>query len=417
MTLQLRPVVAKPKQIKKVPPPAKIAAPVVTPAEAIDFSLAPSPCFLLDEARLHANLALMAQVQEDAGCSIILALKAFATWSAFPIVGQYLKGATASSLNEALLVHEHLRTGTQGERAPLHVYAPAYVPDELRAMLPLASHVTFNSFDQWQRFKPLVQASGHRVSCGIRVNPEHVEVDVGAYNPCVPGSRLGVTLEHFKPSQLDGIEGLHFHALCESGSEQLERTLAAFEARFGEFLPQMKWVNFGGGHLMTREGYDIPKLVGLIRAFRKRWNVEVILEPGSAAAWRTGWLVATVLDIGENQMPFAILDVSVSAHMPDCLEMPYRPMILGSGLPGEKPFAYRLGGNTCLAGDVAGDYTFDKPLQIGDRLVFDDMIHYTMVKTTFFNGVKHPTIAHRTEDGSVRVVREFGYQDFKGRLG
>ncbi len=386
-------------------------APSVTPADEVDFSLAPSPCFLLDEARLHANLQLMAHVQEAAECTIILALKAFSTWSAFPIVSQYLRGATASSLNEALLVN------TQMPGAQLHVYAPAYTPDEFTAILPLASHVTFNSFAQWQRFKPQIQASLHKISCGIRVNPEHAEVEVGAYNPCVPGSRLGVTRGQFKPDQLDGIDGLHFHALCESGSEQLERTLAAFEARFGEFLPQMKWVNFGGGHLMTRDGYDVEKLIGLVRAFRKRWGVEVILEPGSAVAWRTGWLVATVLDIGENQMPFGLLDVSVSAHMPDCLEMPYRPMILGSGEAGEKAFTYRLGGNTCLAGDVAGDYSFDQPLQIGDRLVFDDMIHYTMVKTTFFNGVKHPSIAHRTPDGAVRVVRTFGFDDFKRRLG
>lgn len=412
MTITARsPVVAKQRIPVAVRTPPRLPAPRVTPADQVDFSLAPSPCFLLDEARLHANLALMDQVQQDAGCQIILALKAFANWQAFPIVGQYLRGATASSLNEARLVHEHL------PGASLHVYAPAYTDAEFKGILPLASHITFNSFAQWQRFKPQVQASGHRVSCGIRVNPEHNEVEVGAYNPCVPGSRLGVTLAEFQPDQLDGIEGLHFHALCESGSEQLERTLAAFEARFGAWLPQMKWVNFGGGHLMTREGYDLQKLVQLIRAFKQRWGVEVILEPGSAAAWRTGWLVATVLDIGHNQMPFAILDVSVSAHMPDCLEMPYRPMILGSGEAGEKAYTYRLGGNTCLAGDVAGDYSFDQPLQVGDRLVFDDMIHYTMVKTTFFNGVQHPAIAHRTPDGDVRVVREFGYDDFRSRLG
>ena len=242
-------------------------------------------------------------------------------------------------------------------------------------------------------------------------------MDVGAYNACVPGSRLGVTQSQFKPDQLEGIEGLHFHALCESGSEQLERTLAAFEARFGAWIPQMKWVNFGGGHLITRADYDVQKLIDLVRGFRARWGVEVILEPGEAIGWRTGWLVSTVLDIGDNQMKFALLDVSVSAHMPDCLEMPYRPMVLGSGQPGEKAFTYRLGGNTCLAGDVAGEYSFDRPLKVGDRLIFDDMIHYTMVKTTFFNGVKHPSIAHRALDGSVRVVRTFGYQDFKGRLG
>ena len=354
---------------------------------------------------------LLAHVQEASGAAIILALKAFSTWSAFPLVAQHLRGATASSLNEALLVHHEL------PGAQLHVYAPAYAPEEFTAILPLASHITFNSFSQWRRYRAQVQASPRRVSCGIRVNPEHAEVEVGVYNPCAPGSRLGVTREQFHPELLEGIEGLHFHALCESGADQLERTLAAFEARFGDYIAQMKWVNFGGGHLITRSDYDWQKLVALIRQFRARWGVDVILEPGEAIGWRTGWLVATVLDVGDNQMAFALLDVSVSAHMPDCLEMPYRPMILGSGLPGEKPYTYRLGGNTCLAGDVAGDYSFDQPLQVGDRIVFDDMIHYTMVKTTFFNGVKHPSIAHRAPDGAVRVVRSFGYADFKGRLG
>ena len=412
MTLQSPPVAVKPKHEKKTAePPGRFTGPAVTPAQDVDFSLAPSPCFLLDEARLEANLRLLSHVQDEAGCTIILALKAFSTWSAFPMVGRYLRGATASSLNEALLVHTELPD------AQLHVYAPAYSPDEFAGILPLASHVTFNSFAQWQRYRGQVEALPKRVSCGIRVNPEHAEVDVGVYNPCAPGSRLGVTRSQFRPEMLDGIEGLHFHSLCESGADQLERTLAAFEASFGEFLPRMKWVNFGGGHLITRSDYDWQKLIHLVQQFRARWGVEVILEPGEAIGWRTGWLVATVLDVGENQMPFALLDVSVSAHMPDCLEMPYRPMILGSGLPGEKAHTYRLGGNTCLAGDVAGDYSFDQPLQVGDRLVFDDMIHYTMVKTTFFNGVKHPDIAHRAPDGQVCVVRKFGFQDFKGRLG
>ncbi len=411
MTLQQPPVAARQSHPHPVHHAERLTEPAITPADAVDFSQVPSPSFVMDEARLLANLRLLAHVQEAAGATIILALKAFATWSAFPLVGRYLRGATASSLNEALLVHNEL------PGAQLHVYAPAYAPDEFAAILPLASHLTFNSFSQWQHYRAQVQAAPRKVSCGIRVNPEHAEVEVGVYNPCAPGSRLGVTRAQFRPELLDGIEGLHFHALCESGSDQLERTLAAFEARFGDYIAQMKWVNFGGGHLITRADYDWQKLIALIQAFRARWGVEVILEPGEAIGWRTGWLVATVLDVADNELPIALLDVSVSAHMPDCLEMPYRPMVLGSGLAGEKPYTYRLGGNTCLAGDVAGDYSFDTPLRVGDRVVFDDMIHYTMVKTTFFNGVKHPSIAHRAPDGSVRVVRSFGYADFKARLG
>ncbi len=411
MTLQQPPVAAKQTQSGLAHLPERLVRPSVTPAEAIDFSQVPSPSFVLDEARLEANLLLLSQVEQEAGCAVILALKAFSSWSAFPLVAKHLHGATASSLNEALLVHNEL------PGVKLHVYAPAYSPDEFAEILPLASHITFNSFAQWQRYRAQVAASPRHISCGLRVNPEHAEVEVDAYNACVPGSRLGVTRAQFQPDALDGIEGLHFHSLCESGPDQLERTLAAFEARFGEFIPRMKWINFGGGHLITRDDYDVQKLIALVRQFRARWGVDVILEPGEAIGWRTGWLVATVLDVGDNQMPFAVLDVSVSAHMPDCLEMPYRPMILGSGLSGEKAHTYRLGGNTCLAGDVAGEYSFDRPLQVGDRLVFDDMIHYTMVKTTFFNGVKHPSIAHRTADGAIRVVRSFGYADFKGRLG
>ena len=386
-------------------------SPSVTRAEDIDFSAVPSPCFVLDEARLVQNLQLIDRVQQAAGCTIILALKAFSTWSAFPVVRQYLRGATASSLNEALLVHHEM------PGAALHVYAPAYSDAELDGILPLASHVTFNSFSQWQRFRDRVRTQFPHVSCGIRINPEHAEVDVGAYNPAAPGSRLGVTRAEFQPDQLDGIEGLHVHNLCESGADALERTIAALEAKFGDILPRVRWVNLGGGHLMTREGYDTDLLVDVLQKFRARWGVDVILEPGSAIGWRTGWLVSSVLDVTHNQMPIALLDVSVSAHMPDCLEMPYRPHVLGSAEAGQKSHTYRLGGNTCLAGDVAGDYAFDAPLAVGDRVVFDDMIHYTMVKTTFFNGVKHPAIAHRTLDGDFRVVREFGYADFRGRLG
>jgi len=384
----------------------------VTPAEDIDFAKVPSPCFLLDEGRLRKNLELIAHVQKQAGCTIILALKAFANWSAFPIVAEYLRGATASSLNEALLVHNEL-----GAEKELHVYAPAYSDAEFERVLPLASHITFNSFSQWARFRERAKFGAHSVSCGIRVNPEHSEVGVGIYNACTSGSRLGTTRGEFRADMLDGIDGLHFHNLCESGADALERTVATFEEKFGEFIPRMKWVNLGGGHLITREGYDVEKLIDVVRRFKARWGVDVILEPGEAIGWRTGWLVSSVLDVTRNGLPIALLDVSVSAHMPDCLEMPYRPTILSGAMPDERAHTYRIGGSTCLAGDVIGDYSFDAPLQVGTRLVFDDMIHYTMVKTTFFNGVQHPSIAHRELDGTIRIVRDFGYEDFKARLG
>jgi carboxynorspermidine decarboxylase len=324
-------------------------------------------------------------------------------------VRQYLPGATASSLNEALLAKYEF--GRE-----VHVYAPAYSAAEFPEILGLADHLVFNSFSQWKRFKPIVQASKRAVSCGLRVNPEYAEVDTNLYNPCMPFSRLGVTRAEFREDLLAGLEGLHFHSLCEKNSDTLERTLAHLEANFAEFLPHMKWVNFGGGHLMTREDYDIPRLIKIIRQFRERWGVEVILEPGSAVAWQTGWLVSTVLDVMRNEKDIALLDSSVSAHMPDCLEMPYRPNILGAGFPNEKAHSYILGGTTCLSGDVVGEYSFDHRLEVGSRIVFDDMIHYTMVKTTMFNGVKHPSVGILRENGQFEMVREFSYEDFKSRL-
>ncbi len=378
-------------------------------AAHIDFSDISSPCFVLDEARLRRNLEVFQFVQEQSGAKIILAFKGFSMWSTFPLVRQYLPGATASSLNEALLArHEFGRE--------VHVYAPAYGDAEFPEILSLADHLSFNSFSQWQRFKAQVQASPRKVSVGIRVNPEYAEVETDLYNPCTPGSRLGVTRAEFKPELLDGIEGLHFHSLCEKNSDTLERTLAHVEEKFGEFLPRMKWVNFGGGHLMTRDDYDLERLIRVIKKFRERYGVDVILEPGSAIAWRTGWLVSSVLDIVHNQKDALILDVSISAHMPDCLEMPYRPHILDAGQVGEKAHNYIIGGTTCLSGDVLGDYSFDAPLDVGSRVVFDDMIHYTMVKTTFFNGVKHPSIGVLEESGNFKLIKEFGYEEFKAKL-
>lgn len=373
----------------------------------LDITRVPSPCYVLEEARLRDNLAIIDAVQRASGAKIILALKGYAMWSTFPLIREVLPGCTASSLNEARLAREEFG----GE---VHVYAPAYSSSEFADILQLADHITFNSFSQWRQFRKQAMAAG--VSCGIRVNPQVCEVKVDMYNPCGTASRLGVTAAEFHADELEGIEGLHFHALCESGADSLQRTLAAFESAFGEWIPQMRWINFGGGHLMTREGYDTDLLVRLVRDFRQRYGVEVILEPGGAIGWRTGPLVASVLDIVHNGVDIALLDVSAAAHMPDVLEMPYRPAVRGAGEPGEAAHTYRLGGNTCLAGDVIGDYAFQQPLQVGDRIVFEDMMHYTFVKNTTFNGVNLPSLAIWTIDDELRVVRRFGYEDYRDRL-
>jgi carboxynorspermidine decarboxylase len=377
--------------------------------EQIDFAAFPSPCFVLDESRLRRNLEITRFVQEQSGAKIILAFKGFSMWSAFPLVREYLPGATASSLNEAILCKQEFNR-------EVHVYCVAYSDTEFPQILEVADHLSFNSFSQWQRFKPQVQASQRHVSPGIRINPEYSEVGTDLYNPSMPFSRLGVTRAEFRPDLLEGIEGLHLHALCENNSDVLERLIETFEANFGEFLPQMKWVNFGGGHLMTRSDYDLERLIRVLKTFREKWNLDVILEPGSAIAWQTGWLVSSVLDLNRNQKDIGLLDVSVSAHMPDCLEMPYRPNILGAGLPDEHKHNYILGGTTCLSGDVVGEYGFDAPLEVGSRVVFEDMIHYTMVKTTTFNGVTHPSIGILRQNGTFDLIREFGYEDFKNRL-
>lgn len=379
----------------------------------------PSPCFVLETAKLRRNLQLIDAVQRAAGVTIILALKGFSMYSAFPLVREYLSGATASSLNEIKLVNDYMGV-------PAHTYIPAYRDDEFAEVLSRSSHLTFNSWSQWERFRAQVAefnqarlAAGEpAVSCGIRVNPQYSEVATDMYNPCVPGSRLGVTRDQLPDQLPDGLEGIHFHTLCENDSFTLERTLAALEERFGTLLHQAKWVNFGGGHLMTREGYDTDHLIGLLSAFRQKYNVEVILEPGSAIAWQTGVLVSKVLDVVNSQgIDVAILDTSFAAHMPDTLEMPYKPRILNSY---HEPVAgkptYRLGGMTCLAGDFMGDYSFDAPLRVGDTLVFDDMIHYTMVKTTTFNGVNLPSIGVWNEDNSFTLVRSYGYDSFRDRL-
>lgn len=376
----------------------------------IDYSKAPSPSFLLDESRLRRNLELISSVQERAGISIILALKGFSMWRIFPLVKQYLKGATASSLHEARLIYEEM-----GVRA--HTYSPAYIPAEFEEIRRYSSHITFNSLSEFERFRDQLTGSAHPVSAGLRVNPEYSEVEVDLYNPGAPGSRLGVAPDNLEDRLPPGIEGLHFHTLCESSSYDLEKVLTAFEHHFGRFFSQLKWVNFGGGHLMTRKDYDVPHLINLLKRFRERTGLEVILEPGSAIAWETGELVTTVLDVVENRgVQTAIIDASFTAHMPDTLEMPYLPKILGSVPEGEGRYTYRIGGVSCLAGDYKSEYHFEQPLQAGARLIFWDMIHYTMVKTTTFNGVRHPDICIWQVNQQLEVVKQFGYQDFKGRL-
>jgi carboxynorspermidine decarboxylase len=379
----------------------------------IDVSQVPTPAYVLEEARLKGNLQLLDRIQRESGGKIILALKGFAFWSTFPWVREVLHGATASSLHEAMLAKEEM--GRE-----VHVYSVAYSDAEFPQILALADHLVFNSFSQWRRFKPAVmaaKAAGKQVSCGIRVNPGHSEVETPLYDPCYTHSRLGVTIAEFRPDELDGIDGLHFHAHCGNDSDTLERVLASFERLYGAFLPQMKWVNFGGGHHITKAGYDVERLIRLIRDFRTTHGVDVYLEPGEAVGWRTGPLVASVLDIVHNGMAIAILDTSATAHMPDTLEMPYRPEIRGAADTGVLPHTYRLGGVTCLAGDVIGDWSFAEPLNVGDKLVFEDMIHYTIVKNTTFNGIQLPALCIWTEEGELQVKRHFGYEAYKLRNG
>jgi len=374
-----------------------------------DFGQLPSPCYLLEEARLKRNLALIDRVAVESGCRFILALKGFAMWSAFPVVQRYLGGCSASSLNEAILA----RTRYGGH---LHLYAPAYDEAEFSDLLALADRISFNSLSQWHRFSGRSQVAG--VSPGLRVNPAVNEVETDLYNPCAEQSRLGVPLQELGAALPDGVEGLHVHALCECGADSTERLIEALETHFGQLLGSLRWLNLGGGHLLTRKGYDVARLIRALKGFCERHpGLELVLEPGSAVAWEAGPLISSVLDlVSRGGIEIAILDTSATAHMPDVLEMPYRPAVRSAGKPGEKSYRYRLGGVTCLAGDVIGDYTFDRPLVVGDRVIFEDMIHYTMVKTTLFNGVRHPAIAIRRENGEIEVIRQFEYRDYEARL-
>ncbi|MCP4522184.1 MAG: carboxynorspermidine decarboxylase [Cytophagales bacterium] len=368
----------------------------------------PSPCYILEEEKLQHNLEILNRVQKESGAWVLCALKGYAMWSSFPLVRQYLHSATASSLNEAKLCFEEMKSKA-------HLCAPIYTDNEIDDLLEISSHITFNSLNQWERFKEKTLSKG--VSPALRINPQYSEVETDLYNPCVAGSRLGIIREQIGDKLPEGIEGLHSHTLCENDSYVLERTLEAVEERFGDLLHQVKWLNLGGGHHITREDYDVEHLISLLKKLRDKYNLQIILEPGEAVGWKTGFLTATIEDIIDSQgINVAMLDVSFSAHMPDCLEMPYKPEVRGALEPTNELPTYRLGGGTCLAGDFLGDYSFQQPLEVGQQIIFEDMIHYTMVKTTFFNGVKHPSISVIRNNGDFEIVREFEYEDYKNKL-
>ena len=377
----------------------------------VDYSKVPSPCYVVDEVKLRKNLELIRSVKDRAGVEIILAFKAFALWKLFGIVREYVPYSTASSLSEARLAFEEMG-------ALAHTYSPAYTEKEFPVIAECSSHISFNSLSQFSRFYPYLQKMDRKVSCGLRINPEFSLVETDLYNPCAPGSRLGVVADLLEDGLPDGVEGLHCHTLCESSADDLELMLNAIEKGFAQFLPKVKWLNLGGGHLMTREGYDVEKLISLLKNFKAKYpNLEIILEPGSAFAWRTGELVSSVVDVVENHgVKTAILDVSFACHMPDCLEMPYKPAIVGATDEVEGKPTYRMGGNSCLSGDFYGSWSFDKELSVGDKVVFEDMIHYTTVKTTMFNGISHPSIALWTKDGNLEMLREYGYEDYRSRM-
>ena len=373
------------------------------------YNPVPSPCYVLEEAELMKNMAVIDRVRKEAEVEIIVALKACAMWSIFPTLREHSDGATASSLAEARLVYEEY-----GQRA--HTYAPVYTDSEWEELMSYSDYITFNSLGQWHRFAPKAMLRG--ISCGLRINHEYSTVETDLYNPASPTSRLGVRAELLTELP-EGIEGLHFHSLCESDAEDLVATLEVVEQKFGHFLDRIKWLNMGGGHLMTRKGYNVDLLISTLREFKSRHpHLRIILEPGSAFTWRTGKLVATVEDIVEGGGEHtAVLNVSFACHMPDCLEMPYKPAVVGAHDPEEGDERWRIGGNSCLAGDWVGHWAFDKRPEVGDRIVFEDMIHYTMVKTTMFNGVSHPSIAIAHTNGEVEIVRRFGYEDYKNRMG
>ncbi len=372
------------------------------------FDQLPTPCYVVDESLLEKNLKILQGVKERTGCKILLAQKAFSMFATYPLISQYLDGATASGLYEARLGYEEM--GKEN-----HVFSPAFREDEIDEMIEICDHFVLNSFSQLEKFGERIRVAGKSV--GLRINPEcSTQTNHEMYDPCARGSRFGITLENFRPELLEGVSGLHFHTLCEQNADALAQTLDAFEDKFGQWLPQMKWINFGGGHHITREDYDIELLESCIKRIQNKYDVEVYLEPGEAIALNAGYLVTTVLDFIENDIDIAILDTSATCHMPDVLEVPYRPPLMGSGQPQEKPYTYRLGGPTCLTGDIIGDYSFDEALKEGDRLVFGDMAIYSMVKNNTFNGMALPAIALQDKNRECCIIKQFGYEDFKGRL-
>lgn len=370
-----------------------------------------TPCYVIDEKQLRKNLELLKYVREKAGCKILLAQKAFSAYATYPLIAQYLDGCTASGIFEARLGFEEF--GKEN-----HIFSPAYPEKDFDEIVKICDHILFNSPKQWAKYREKVRASSRYIQAGIRVNPEYSEIETDIYNPCFTGSRLGTTLSQFKEdlALVDGIDGLHFHTMCEQNSDVLARTVPVFEEKFGFMFDRIKWVNFGGGHHITRKDYDVELLIDTVKKFREKYGLDVYLEPGEAVALNAGYLVTTVLETGKNGINVAITDASAACHMPDVLEMPYRPNIIGADLPEKKPFTYRLGGNTCLAGDIIGDYSFDEPLCEGKRLVFEDMAIYSMCKNNTFNGIPLPSIYLLRENGEVELLKKFGYDDFKSRL-
>ena len=379
-----------------------------------DINSVETPCYVVDERLLEKNMKILHSVSDKTGCKVLLAQKAFSMYSTYPLLAEYLDGTTASGLYEAKLGYEEM----PGKE--VHIFSPAYRPDHFKEITEICGHIVFNSFSQWKRFKPMVDkaiANGRNIECGVRVNPEYSEIETEIYNPCANSSRLGVKSEDFDETVLDGISGLHFHTMCEQNSDVLERTIPHFEEKFGKYLNRMKWVNFGGGHHVTRDDYDIDKLCRVISYIQDKYDVQVYIEPGEAAALNAGWLISEVLEVFESRgVCHAIIDASAACHMPDVLEMPYRPNIIDSGKPMEKKYTYRLGAATCLAGDIIGEYSFDAPLNVGDRLVFCDMAIYSMCKNNTFNGIGLPSIYRIDRDGILHLEKKFGYDDFKCRL-
>ena len=367
----------------------------------------PSPCFVCEEEKLEKNLQLLDSIQKEANVTILLALKGFALYSTFELCRKYLKGCCASGLNEALLAKEQFK----GE---VHTYSPAFKPNEFEQISMISNHIIFNSFTQLEFYKNQIKQHN---SIGLRINPECSTVDVDLYNPCGLNSRLGITREHFKEELPDIVEGFHFHALCEQNVDALELVLNKFESNFKHYFHKLKWINFGGGHHITREDYDLKGLVKLLKNFKLKYpHLDIYLEPGEAIGWQTGYLEATVLDIVHNGMDIAILDTSAECHMPDTLAMPYRAAVRDTDIPYKKAHTFKLSGNTCLAGDIIGDYSFDNKLKIGDKIILEDMIHYTMVKTTTFNGINLPSIVIKRKNGHFDIIRNYNYNSYKERL-